>query len=215
MSMGDLLRGLGGEPLRPSELEMIDRGIGLNNIADEVEEQQARRRLGLGEDLQRAHDRHLIGPKLQEIVERVEPPARKRPPITSEPKRRGASGGTAAASTLRTVRSVTVIPDDVVISNFQVQGALATRIDVGLANRQDILIANMSLSPVWVNTVSVINPNGISFVGVPLKAMSGANAFDGGVLRLSITEQTRFWAQATAPGNFLVVTIETAIKNQE
>lgn len=217
MGMGDLMKGIGGDQLRSQELEMIDEGIGLNDISEIINDQEARRNLGLGEDFNRARDTKLIGPKLQEVVERMEPPKRKRPPIPSEPKRRGPTGpGTSKNGTglIKTVRSITVIPDDVIISNFQVAGATPTRVDVGLSNRTDILIANMSLSPVWVNTVSTINPNGVIFVGVPLKAMSGANQFDGGVMRLSITEQTRFWAQATAPGNFLVVTIETALKNQ-
>ena len=209
--------GMGGDQLRPDELAIIDEGMGLGNLRDMIQQTaEVNRRLGLGEDLQRAHDRHLIGPSTDEIMVRAEPPARKRPAMQPRPK--AASPAQAAGkAAYQTVRSIPVAPNEIVISNFQVAGDHSYRVDVGLTGRDSILIANMSLSVIWINTVANVSPTAGRFIGVPLKAMSGANNFDGGVVRLSVRESknARFWAQSIVPAaapTFLVVTIETAIR---
>lgn len=218
MSMGDLMGGFNGEPLRKNEIAMIDEAIGLNDPEETVDEAEARDRLNLGEHPWGAHDRHLIGPKLQEIIERMDPPKRKRPPIAAEPKLRQPPGrrvdpARPEKAPVQVVRSIPVITDGVLISNFRVSNLSPRRVDIGVQDRHDILIANMSSSPIWVNTFSELSPTAANFVGVPLKAVSAAGNFDGGVLRLSVRENVRFWAQAVNVGNnFLIVTIETSLR---
>ena len=208
---------MGGEALSPDELAIIDEGMGLGNVRDMIRQTaEVNRRLGLGEDLQRAHDRHLIGPSTDEIMARVEPPARKRPVLQTRPKSTSQAQATGR-TVYQTVRSIPVVPNEIVISNFRVSGDHSYRIDVGIEGRTDILIANLSQVVIWVSAVSVVSPTVGNFIGVPLKAMSGANVFDGGVLRLSLrnAKHTRFWAQAVAgapPVYQLTATIETAIR---
>lgn len=210
MSREELLRGMSGDSLMPNELDIIDESVGLDNIAQENRRiALSNRRLGLGEDLQRAHDSALISPKMADVLARAKPSGRKPMKPTGATARARVGGAVPA---IQTVRSVPVIPNELVVSNFQVGSAQPYRVDLGLEGRTDILIANMSQSVVWVNVIANVSPSVGQFIGVPLKAMSGANAFDGGVWRASVRRNKRFWAISVAGGFHLVVTIESAIR---
>jgi hypothetical protein len=204
---------MGKDVLQPDELEIIDEGIGLNRISEMVDDERARSLLGLGEDLQRAADTGMIGPTAAEIEDRISPPKRKLPAMKVKPKPKGvpAPGG-MRPSNIQTVRSIPVIPNEIVVTNFQINSDKPYRVDLGIDSRTDILIANMSLSVIWVNAINNVSPSAGQFIGVPLKAMTAANTFDGGVMRVRITNNKRFWAIAVAAGARLVVTIETALR---
>jgi hypothetical protein len=207
------------DALQPDELKMIDEGMGPGGLEAAIADADEARRLSingsLGEDLQRAHDSALIRPRAREVLGLRDPvpggagPA-KRSTISLRPAI--VPSATAAQKELTTVRSLNVIPNEVVISNFQVSNDHPYRIDLGIEGRTDILIANMSLGVIWINATASVMPAAGQFIGVPLKAMSGANGFDGGVCRMAIRNNKRFWAASVGLGPFLVVVIETAIR---
>lgn len=200
----DALGSMGGEALRPDELEMIDEAIGLDAVAE------AARRGGMGEDLQRAHDQILTQPRGEFGAGRYK---MKLPEMKPQPKPApgGAFGQQANKKVIPIVRSIPYTPNEGLISNFYISNDKSYRVDSGLEGRTDILIANMSLSVVWVNMIANIS-SGVAYVGVPLKAMSGAAAYDGGVVRLAMQKNKRFWAISVGAGPNLIVTIETAIR---
>ena len=191
----ELMAGMGGDVLDQDEIEIME--------AADIP--------GLGEDLQRAADMDLLSPKAGELA--MSRAGKKPPPVKFRPKPKGVpSPGGRGTSAFKTVRTIDVIPNEVVVSNFQIANTGPFRVDLGIDSRTDILIANMSLSPIWVNVVSNISNSVGQFTGVPLRAMSGANQFDGGVLRVRCTSEKRWWAQAVAAGTHLVVAIESALR---
>lgn len=198
----------GRDPLKPHEIAIIREHLGvIGDARNTIEERYARRQLGLGEDLERARDTILTRPRPPDLDEKERMPV-KRPPLLGKRPAPVPTGINA----LPKVLAVPAIPNQCKISNFAVNSDKAYRVDLGIQDRTDILIANMSQSIVWVHTQPNINPNAGAYLGVPLKAMSGATSYDGGVLRLHQSEATRFWAIATVAGTRLVVTIEQAFK---
>lgn len=217
--MEELMKGMmGGDSLRPDELEMIEEHVRQGEDDETSDLETEDEQPGLGEDLQRAHDLILTGPRAEDMDAMISRKKLVRPkmkPITRRPGTPAQEG--IVPSKLPTQRVIGVVPNDAVISNFQVTNAGPSRVDLGIEYRTDILIANMSASIIWVNTIPNVHtvlplPLG-AYLGVPLRPNTALNSFDGGVMRLSVTNRKRFWAQAvTAVGSFLIVTIEQSLR---
>lgn len=161
--------------------------------------------VGLGEPLEDAVDQALLRPRTDEL-ERLSPaPVRKnRPGIPANKLVRQTKPSEDAKDIIWTVD---VIPNVMVISNWR-GGVTPFRIDNGITDRTDIVIANMSQQVVWINTDA--SPLSAGPAGVPLRAMSGAAAYDGGVFRARVNEAERIWAIAAGGANNLIVTVELA-----
>jgi hypothetical protein len=160
---------------------------------------------GLGEELEDAIDHAVRRPTTAEL-ERLRPaPVRKdRPAIPARQLVRQSKPSEDAKDIIWTIE---VIPNVMVISNWR-GGVTPFRIDNGISDRTDIVIANMSQQVIWINTDSASLSAGPA--GVPLRAMSGATAYDGGVFRARVTEAERYWAVAAGGAANLIVTVELA-----
>ncbi len=206
--------GTPGRVIDPSKLRSLGEvGGGLRELFAGVEDMEVdntgsgRLLRGLGEDMERAADRILTRPTTKEVLDRLDSPDKKLPPLVSRP----APSKATVPGGIQTVNALEVIPNDVVVSNYIVQ-AVAQRIDIGPEGRTDILIANMAPVPLWINVVQNV-AIGANYIGIPLKAVSGVNQFDGGVFRSRCKNTVRWWGVCTAPGvTNLVVVVESSIR---
>ena len=104
------------------------------------------------------------------------------------------------------VATVNVPPEQLIINSIQVL-AKAVRLDIGLAMREDIMIANLSDSVIWINTSSSVGPNN----GLALAASNPAGGLNGAVFTASVKEIVKFWGIAVGGSPpYLVVVIEAA-----
>jgi hypothetical protein len=182
----------------------LSRGMQHDGVLDVGYDENAP--IGLGEQLEDAIDQSLVRPTVDEL-ERLSPqPVRKnRPAIPPQKTIRQTKPSEDAKDIIWTIE---VIPNIMEISNWRVSAVTPTRIDNGITDRTDIVIANMSQQVVWINDDAASLSAGPS--GVPLRAMSGATAYDGGVFRARVTEAERFWAIGAGGANLLIVTVELA-----
>jgi len=81
----------------------------------------------------------------------------------------------------------------------------AVKLDIGIKNRCDIAIWNVSTATIWVNTSQAVAAN----AGVPL-GPSSAGGFNGGAISVDVNEEVRFWGIASSAGSFLVIVMEAS-----
>ncbi len=80
------------------------------------------------------------------------------------------------------------------------------RIDVGIKDRTDVLIANMSDVVIWINTHSQYS----SGLGYPLAPNTEAGAYNGGTLSIECTKDVEWYAIGASGAANLVVIVEGA-----
>ncbi len=226
----------GGGILTPDQLRSIgNRGgsptldmSGSPDIESIVVDNSGRGMAALGEAMEKARDQALTRPTIEEIMSRRAVPNEQAAvgglgaepavvPVSMSPREsplRSPTSSQGERSPIQTVNALEVIPNEMVISNYNINGNEPMRIDTGVGGRTDIMICNMSMSVVWVNLSSSVFPAPLKFVGIPLRAMTGATNFDGGVVRAKVRNSVQFWAIGQTPGvgPFLMVVVESAIR---
>ncbi len=102
--------------------------------------------------------------------------------------------------------TVSMLPADRVSIMVRKIGTTATRIDVGILDRTDILIANMSDVVIWINTHGKVGVN----LGYPLAPNTEAGAFNGGTYAMECTKNVEWYAVAASGADNLVIITEAA-----
>ncbi len=107
---------------------------------------------------------------------------------------------------MRTVRTIPVGARMVNIENRLIDTVPSGRIDTGLEFRKDILLVNMSLQTIWVNT----RPMPSSGDGLPLGPMSAAGKYDGAAFSIDATMEVEWHAIAGGGASNLLIVVESS-----
>lgn len=102
--------------------------------------------------------------------------------------------------------TVSLLPADRVSIMVRNISTTATRIDVGLLDRTDVLIANMSDVVIWINTHGKVGAN----LGFPLAPNTEVGAYNGGTFAMECTKNVEWYAVAASGATNMIIIVEAA-----